>query len=143
MNGIKRTPADIAFSLCIRERSGWTCEKCGTQYIPPTNGLQCAHIFGRANKAVRLEPLNAFALCAGCHSYFTANPMNFGVFVKNKLGDNYELLNELSNDIMRGKEYVRAIKSGDAAKHYRDEYKRMAEARSRGVTGRVEFVGYI
>jgi len=75
--------------------------------------------------------------------YFTANPMNFAIFVKNKLGDSYDILNELSNDIMRGKEYVRAIKSGDAAKHYRKELSRMQATRSQGMTGRVEFVGYI
>ena len=143
MNGIKITPADKWFSLCIRERNGWTCERCGMQYHTPTSGLQCAHIFGRANKSVRLEPLNAFALCSGCHSYFTANPMNFSVFVKNKLCEKYDILNEVSRDIMRGKEYVRAIKSGDAAKHYKKENERMLELRSQGNTGRIEFVGYI
>ena len=75
--------------------------------------------------------------------YFTANPMNFAIFVKDKLGDSYGVLNELSNDIMRGKEYVRAIKSGDAAKHYRKELSRMQELRSSGNTGRIEFVGYV
>ena len=75
--------------------------------------------------------------------YFTANPMNFSVFVKNKLDGRYDVLNELSNDVMRGKEYVRAIKSGDAAKHYKAEYVRMLEVRSHGVTGRIDFVGYI
>ena len=143
MTGIKRTPADIAFSQCIRERSGWTCERCGISYPDNSAGLQCAHIFGRANKAVRLEPLNAVSLCGGCHMYFTANPMNFAIFVKDKLGDSYGVLNELSNDIMRGKEYVRAIKSGDAAKHYRKELSRMQAVRSCGDTGRIEFVGYI
>ena len=75
--------------------------------------------------------------------YFTANPMNFSVFIKNKLDGRYDVLNELSNDVMRGKEYVRAIKSGDAAKHYRKELSRMQELRSSGNTGRIEFVGYV
>ena len=75
--------------------------------------------------------------------YFTANPMNFGVFVKNKRREYYQVLNELSLNIGRGKEYVRAIKSGEAAKHYKAEHERMTELRSQGVTGRIEFVGYI
>ena len=143
MAGIKRTPADIAFSICIRERSGWKCERCGKQYPDNSKGLECAHIFGRANKSVRLEPLNAFSLCSGCHMYFTANPMNFSIFVKNKLGESYDLLVELSNDIMRGKEYHHAIKNGEAAKHYKSEHKRMRELRCSGNIGRIEFVGYI
>jgi hypothetical protein len=69
--------------------------------------------------------------------------MNFAVFVKNKLGNNYELLNELSLDISRGKEYHQAMNSGEAAKHYKSEFERMQSLRSNGETGRLEFVGLI
>jgi hypothetical protein len=69
--------------------------------------------------------------------------MNFAIFVKNKLGDKYELLNELSLDIMRGKEYHRVMKSGEAAKHYKSEYDRMRELRTDGEIDRIEFVGLI
>lgn len=143
MTNISITPADSTFSKCIRERSNWTCEKCGVKYEPPTTGLQCAHIFGRRNKAVRFEPLNAFALCFACHQYYTANPMNFGIFVHNKLGDKYDVLLEKSNDISLGKEITRGIKDGDIAKHFRAEHERMIELRAQGVTGRIEFAGYI
>lgn len=143
MNGIKITPADKYFSWCVRERSDWTCEKCGTRYTPPTTGLQCAHIYGRRNKAVRLDPLNAFSLCAACHQYFTANPMHFATFVKMRLNGSLEILNEKSNNIVLGKEVHAAIKSGEAAKHYREEYERMREMRLNGKTGRIEFVGYL
>ena len=139
MNGIKITPADKWFSLCVRERAEWTCERCGVK----SESLQCAHIFGRGNKSVRLEPLNAFALCFTCHLYFTSNPMHFSIFVHEKLGDEYDLLNELSLDIVRGKEYVRAIKSGEAAKHYKAEFSRMSSLRLEGKTGRLMFVGYV
>lgn len=138
MNGIKITPADKWFSLCIRERAGWVCERCGVM----SDSLQCAHVFGRGNKSVRLEPLNAFALCFTCHQYFTANPMHFSSFVHQKLGDKYELLNELSLDIVRGKEYVRAIKSGEAAAHYKKEFQRMNDEKLNGKT-KVDFVGYV
>lgn len=142
MSGIKVTPADKWFSMCVRERSDWKCEKCGTQYTPPTAGLQCAHIYGRANKAVRLDPLNAFALCAHCHMYFTANPLEFADFVKKKLGDNYDILNEKRNNIAIGKEMVRAIKSGAAANYYKGVYQSLREGREKGITGRMEFIGY-
>ena len=143
MNGIKFTPADHWFSRCVRERANWKCEWCGTQYHEGDRGIECAHIFGRANKAVRLEPLNAFSLCTGCHAYFTANPMNFAVFVRNRLGDKYDILNELSNDIMRGKEYVQAIKNREAARHYKLQFETMQAKREKGFTGRIEFEGYI
>ena len=143
MAGIKITSADKWFSMCIRERNNWTCERCRTDYRNNPSGLQCAHIFGRANKSVRLEPLNAFSLCSGCHMYFTANPMHFSGFVHQKLNGNYDVLNELSNDILRGKEYNQAIKNREAAKHYKAEYERMMEIRAQGVTGRLEFSGYL
>lgn len=143
MNSIKITPADKWFSMCVRERAEWRCEECGTQYTPPTSGLQCAHIFGRANKAVRLDPLNAFALCMSCHQHYTANPMHFATFVRMKLDqDEYDILNEKSLNIIIGKEMTQAIKSGDAAKHYKKEYEKMRAERDNGKTGRLEFVGY-
>lgn len=74
MRGIKLDPADIAFSLYIRTRDGWKCQRCGTQYQPPTRALQCSHFQGRRKEGTRFEPLNCDALCGGCHSYFTAYP---------------------------------------------------------------------
>jgi hypothetical protein len=50
MGGIKRTAADRKFSLMIRERDNWTCQRCGKQYVPPTRALDCMHNFPRACK---------------------------------------------------------------------------------------------
>lgn len=66
--------ADRAFSLYIRTRANWTCERCGKRYEPPTNALHCSHFKGRAKEATRFEPLNANALCFHCHQYFTSQP---------------------------------------------------------------------
>lgn len=85
MSGIKRTAADRKFSLMIRERDGWTCQRCGKTYVPPTTALQAMHNFGRACKkcttknpkphvCARLDPSNALAGCYGCHSYLDQNP---------------------------------------------------------------------
>ena len=40
---IKITPADTAFSKCVKERADWKCERCGTQYQEGDRGLHCSH----------------------------------------------------------------------------------------------------
>src|SRR3990167_7391081 len=74
MGKIKIDVADKAFSLYIRHRDNWTCQRCGTKYTPPTMALHCSHFQGRGKEATRFEPLNADALCYGCHQYFTSHP---------------------------------------------------------------------
>lgn len=71
---MKIDKADSLFSLYIRTRDKWTCQRCGTPYKPPTNALHCSHFQGRGKEATRYEPLNADALCYGCHQYFTSHP---------------------------------------------------------------------
>ena len=44
MAAIKRTPADKAFSDCVRSASEWTCERCHTYYEEGRRmGLHCSH----------------------------------------------------------------------------------------------------
>lgn len=74
MGKVKIDAADKAFSLWVRTRDKWTCQRCGRKYVPPTNSLQCSHFQGRGKEATRFEPLNCDALCYGCHQYFTAHP---------------------------------------------------------------------
>lgn len=74
MGKIKIDPADRAFSLYIRTRDGWCCQRCGNQYTPPTSALHCSHFQGRGKEGTRFEPDNCDALCYGCHRYFTAQP---------------------------------------------------------------------
>lgn len=66
--------ADKAFSLYIRTRAGWNCERCGKHYEPPTSALHCSHFMGRGKEATRFDPDNANALCYGCHQFFTSHP---------------------------------------------------------------------
>jgi 5-methylcytosine-specific restriction endonuclease McrA len=54
---------DTAFSLLIRKKG--KCERCGKR-----ENLQCSHVYGRANLAVRWDLENATCLCAGCHNYW-------------------------------------------------------------------------
>lgn len=74
MPKIKIDKADKLFSLWIRTRDEWTCQRCHTRYTPPTAALHCSHFMGRAKENTRFEPLNADALCYGCHQYFTSHP---------------------------------------------------------------------
>ena len=140
---VKILAADTWFGRCVKERVGWTCEKCGKVYnIPDTQGLHCSHFIGRGNYATRFEPLNAFAHCYGCHSYFEQNPHIFTAWVKDKLGlDLYDILMEKSLNIVGGKAARHEVK--EIAKHYEAEYNRMLGERARGITGRLEFVGFL
>lgn len=74
MSKIKIDPADKAFSLYIRTRDNWTCQRCGKKYEPPTSALHCSHFMGRGKEATRFDEENADSLCYGCHRYFTAQP---------------------------------------------------------------------
>lgn len=74
MGKIKIDVADKAFSLYIRTRDKWTCQRCGKYHEPPTMALHCSHFQGRGKEGTRFEPLNADALCYGCHNYFGSQP---------------------------------------------------------------------
>lgn len=142
MSGIKRTPADAAFSDCVRERAGWSCEKCGREYPEGSSrfGLHCSHHFGRRHKSVRWEPMNAASLCFTCHNEVAENPLEHVTWFRRLLGErNYELLCELKERLVRKKDLdMKAM-----AKHYREELARMQALRAEGVRGRIEFTGWL
>ena len=141
MAGIKRTPADAAFSDCVRERANWTCERCGS-YFPEgrRGGLDCSHHHSRGNWSIRFDPLNAEALCYGCHSHEGGTQQRREQVLSS---GEQELLFEKMRDTSLGREYRKTKGKGAIAKHYRDELKRMQELRADGEMGRIEFVGYI
>ena len=62
----------------IRERG--VCEYCGV-----TEKLQCAHIVSRTYSSTRTDLDNAFCLCASCHWKFGSWPVDFGLFVLDKI----------------------------------------------------------
>ena len=65
-------------------RSKGSCEKCGAG---EQAFLQCAHIISRKYSWTRTDLDNAFCLCASCHRFFTDNPVEFGIFTIDKIGD--------------------------------------------------------
>lgn len=82
MSKIKIRKSDELFSVYIRTRDNWTCQRCGAYHQPWLNSkgmlgnpaLHCSHFKGRGKENTRFEPLNADALCYGCHQYFTSQP---------------------------------------------------------------------
>lgn len=84
---VTRDRADHYFSLFIRYRDNWTCQRCGTRYEPVTASLQCSHFFGRARENTRFDPLNADAQCAGCHNFLGANPEFHREWKLQKIGE--------------------------------------------------------
>ena len=140
MGGIKRTPADAAFSKCIRERANWSCERCNKKHEESSQGLHCSHHHSRGKWGIRFEPINAEALCYGCHSLEGGTEQRR----KQVLSDGeQDILWEKMADISLAKESRKTKGKGEIAKHYRDEYSRMKELRTQGESGRIEFVGWI
>lgn len=74
MKGVRIDSADKYFSLFIRYRANWKCERCGTPYEVGSQGLHCSHFWGRARESTRFDPENCVAHCHGCHAFLTANP---------------------------------------------------------------------
>ena len=145
---IRIADPDKWFSLCVRERAGWKCQHCGKDYspdytsegLPKAQGLHCSHFIGRANYAVRFDPLNAEAHCYGCHAKMEGNPYIFNQWVMARLGDLFEVLVEKSNSIELGRQARR--EKNEIAKHYKAEFEQMRLRRDNGETGTIDFQGY-
>ena len=73
---IRRNSLDRRFSIYIRRRDKFTCQRCG-KYFPEEKlqGLHAAHIFSRSRKSTRYDPKCVISFCFGCHSYLDANPL--------------------------------------------------------------------
>ncbi len=142
MNGIKIYPADHWFSLCLRESQCWTCEYCGKAYPSLSRGLHCAHYQGRSAWATRFEKLNCFSLCFFHHQYLDSRKGTFARFFADKRGvDIYDIVMEKSENTALGKEYRHSQKK--IAAHFKAEYEKMLVDRAKGVTGKLDFDGYL
>lgn len=137
---MKVKPEDRWFSMCIRERANMTCEACGKSYRDTPGGLHCSHFYSRRHKSIRWSPINAAAHCYGCHQRLGGNPIEFAAWIKSYLSTHYDamtypLLIELKERIVRTtKKDKQAI-----ADHYREQYAAMAQRRTDGEMGRIEF----
>lgn len=138
---IKRTPADDAFSRCVRAANNWTCCKCGSFFvIGNRSGLDCSHHHSRGNWGIRFDPMNAEALCYGCHSHYGGTEERRNEVLTKAEQD---LLFEKKRDTELAKAYRKTKGKGAIAKHYREELKRIEKLRDSGVTGYIRFSAYI
>lgn len=136
---IKVTPADKWFSLCVRERADWTCERCGKSYHHDPGRLQCSHVYSRRWASIRHHPLNAMALDYACHRHVGENPIDHVELYLKVFGqDAYDEIRRLKEVIVRKRDRP----DREVARHLKSEYDRLKEARLAGESGRVEFEGY-
>ena len=78
-------------SVLVRSRG--RCENCGDAWRTTGSKLECAHIVSRRYSRTRVRLDNAFCLCSRCHMRFTEWPLEFAVFVTEKIGaEKYEAL---------------------------------------------------
>jgi hypothetical protein len=84
---------DSLFSLYIRTRDNWTCQRCGKKQPLKSRGYHCAHIEGRGKESVRWDEENAVGLCKGCHQYIDSSHFRKEQFYISKFGK--EKYNEL------------------------------------------------
>ena len=109
---VKRDQADIWFSKAVRLRD----QKC--LHCHKADRLECAHIYGRANKRVRWAMPNCIALCHYCHRHFTSMPIAFHDWLDKELGTPHmDKLRMDRNEIYKTTKLLRK----DIAAHYRDE----------------------
>ena len=96
---------DVLFSEYIRKRAiaeDGGCQRClSPKYdivkdngdtFPAWRQLQCSHFMGRSKRSVRLDADNAVGLCGACHIYFTAHPLEHIEFFKQRLGEQFDML---------------------------------------------------
>ena len=140
---MKLSPADIAFSQCVRASADHTCLRCGIQK-PPTNrrgssGMDCSHVYGRRHRTVRWAKENAKCLCTGCHRWWHENPADSGEWFVNLVGEGFmSMLREKRDSMVK----VSKIEEKAIARHYRLQLKNIDKKRLNGETGVIQFESY-
>jgi hypothetical protein len=89
--------ADKLFSQKVR--SIGICMLRGQDNVKCGGFLQCAHIVGRVNHALRWDLQNALSLCAGHHAYYTNHPWDWRGIIQNLFPNNYKYLEVNKNKI--------------------------------------------
>lgn len=134
--GIKITPADKAFSKCIRAANNYVCYKCGAIHNKSSTGLHCSHNFGRRHKTIRWCKENALPLCFSCHKWFGENPADSGAWLESQIGEGVvQILREKRDSGVK----VTKLEEKDIAKHYREQLKLIEQKRDSGEAGYIDF----
>ena len=131
---IKRNNTDRWFSLAIRMAANWTCQATG-RYSPPPhdNGqMDAAHNVSRRNRATRWHPANVVCLSRAEHMKQTDDPHLHCQFMKQYFGEDYELMRELSQSMMK----ITKKDEADILAHYKKEVARIKQLRAEGIEGK-------
>ena len=136
---IKRTPADAAFSDCVREAHDFTCQKCGINMRHNPRAMHLSHFYGRRGKSTRWAKENGFCICAGCHNWLGEHPYEHTEWVKHNLGEGlFDILTQKAHSVYK----LYKGEDKDIAKHYRDQLKLIKAKRTEGHQGFIEFESY-
>lgn len=73
--------ADVLFSKIVRARG--FCESGRSEHA---GALQCAHGFSRRYRNVRWDARQCWALCQGCHVYYTHRPIEWDLWMQERMG---------------------------------------------------------
>src|SRR3990167_7690933 len=134
---VKRDKRDAIFSLLIRERSSWLCERCGKQFSREDGqGLHCSHFISRRHRSTRWHPDNAAAHCFSCHQYLGEHPMEFTRWIEARLGQGR------ADIMMRYSQVVAKFSKKDLESIYRfmkNAHWDMLDERSRSPRSRLNF----
>ena len=115
---VRVSPADTAFSLCVRTAANYTCQKCGKTDAR----MECSHIFSRKYRAIRWCKDNAMCKCNYCHRWWHQNPLDAAAWFLSKVGQGLvDILKEKRDSKVR----VPKTEEQEIAKHYRAELKKL------------------
>ena len=118
--GKLRELADDLQSLYIRHRDKWICRVCGSQRF---DEMQAMHLFAKSEfRSGRYLEANLMCGCRGCHRYYTDRPTAWDMWLRGKLGDQYEVLRNVCMVRSGPHDYVLL------ALYYRDRVEKMRDS---------------
>jgi 5-methylcytosine-specific restriction endonuclease McrA len=82
---VKIRRSDTLFSLYLRKKRGYVCEKCA-RFFPGGKGLTVSHFHGRRKESVRFDEENCDILCIRCHQYFESHKTEYEAWKLERLG---------------------------------------------------------
>lgn len=102
-----KNKCDKLWSLAVRQRDNYTCQKCKAKHEINSRGLHPHHIFSRRSVSTRFDMDNGITLCFGCHRVAHDKPHDFKDWIVSYLSDmdrykdrlTWDELREASNEI--------------------------------------------
>ena len=106
--------ADAKFSLFIRERANWKCQRCYKDFSNNKGQLHCSHFWSRRHSSTRYDAENCVAACYSCHKWHweIEKQGEYRDFMLNWLGnEKYTVLAERSRSIVLRIDAIKQLQS--------------------------------